>query len=152
MGTRARVHWAEERRPSSQLTAENNSGHNNEHETVAAIVPEATAESPDQGLDCQWDDEEEYTDKDDEEDSEGGEKAGERRLSGSSNTTSNFGGAENISLWEHIEEQDDDEEVDSGTIVKLRDELALLNAKVKGLEDELEDELDGSEDQTSTQV
>ena len=36
-------------------------------------------------------------------------------------------------------------------IWKLRDELAVLNAKVKGLEDELEDELAGSEDQASTQ-
>ena len=38
--------------------------------------------------------------------------------------------------------KDDNEEEESEDVSKLRDELAVLNTNVKGLEDELEDELD----------
>lgn len=47
-------------------------------------------------------------------------------------------------------DDDDNDDDDDENIWKLRDELAVLNAKVKGLEDELEDELeDNEEDQVS---
>lgn len=116
--------------------------------------------------DWPWDSGDSDNDEGNEIDSEDiGDKDGERQMlrGASKRNPSNLGEPENTTVrqrdyQQHVDNDDgdsdgdDDEQVDSDAIWKLRDELAVLNAKVKGLEDELEDELEGSEDQASTQV
>lgn len=170
-GPGARVHWAEQRPSNSNLDANTNS---DDGKTRRATAPGAA--SWPSGQDWPWDGED--GEDDDEDDSDDiGDRGDEMWSFSGKSAGSAVGGTEQIEALrreqqvhvnlqrvneqkggdedddEHDEDDDDDEEeVDSNAIWKLRDELTVLNAKVKGLEDELEDELEGSEDQASTQV
>ena len=167
----ARVHWAEERSSNSDLSTDANFDGKNALSTGAASF-RSDQDWPWDGVDNE--DDEDHDDEDHDHDSHDiTDRVDEMWSFSETNAGRTVGRAEQIETLrreqqlhvdlrrvdeqigsdeEERDEDDENEEVDSNAIWKLRDELTVLNAKVKGLEDELEDELEGSEDQASTQV